>query len=114
MAVGAHADDVELRVGGTLAKYHAAGYEIIYVMSTNNFSGNWKVLTGDRQFKRTDPSHTKLMPQRKLEAANGARHFGTTPIHLDHPQQLDHQMEAMVLRQWPGASLPCLAVESSP
>lgn len=86
MAVGAHADDVELRTGGTLAKYHAAGYEVVYVMSTNNFSGNWKVLTGQGKFMRKDPSHVELMPQRKLEAANGAKHYGTTPIHLDHPQ----------------------------
>ncbi len=39
MAIGAHADDIELRVGGTLLKYLDCGYEIAYVMSTNNFAG---------------------------------------------------------------------------
>jgi LmbE family N-acetylglucosaminyl deacetylase len=44
MAIGAHADDIEVCVGGTLLKYRDAGYEIDYVMSTNNFSGNWNRL----------------------------------------------------------------------
>jgi len=29
MAVGAHADDIEFNAGGTLSKYHQAGYEIL-------------------------------------------------------------------------------------
>nr|MBC8228344.1 PIG-L family deacetylase [bacterium] len=34
MAIGAHADDVEIRAGGTLAKYHEMGYEVVYVLTT--------------------------------------------------------------------------------
>lgn len=31
MAVGAHADDVELHFGGTLLKYHDKGYAAVYI-----------------------------------------------------------------------------------
>ncbi|MCA1809964.1 MAG: PIG-L family deacetylase [Lentisphaerae bacterium] len=87
MAVGAHADDIELNVGGTLAKYHAAGYEVVYVMSTNNFSGGWSTLGPDGKKVSRHPPHHELMPQRKLEAAAAAKHFGAVPVHLDHPQR---------------------------
>jgi len=40
MAIGAHADDVEIRAGGTLAKYHGMGYEVVYVLATNNTAGS--------------------------------------------------------------------------
>lgn len=89
MAVGAHADDIELNIGGTLLKYHDAGYDIIYVMSTNNFSGGWKVKQSDGTAVSRDPAppHYELMPQRKLEAAAAAKVLGTEPIHWDHPQR---------------------------
>ena len=51
MAVGAHADDIEINVGGTCLKYHELGYEIDYVMSTNNFSGDWKLRQPDGSLK---------------------------------------------------------------
>jgi len=47
MAVGAHADDIEICVGGTLLKYRDLGYEIVYVMATNNFSGRWSYARPD-------------------------------------------------------------------
>lgn len=87
MAVGAHADDIELNAGGTLSKYHQAGYEILYVMSTNNMSGNWSALDdlGQRHVRR--PVWSEIMPQRKKEAAAAAEFYGTKAIHLDHPQR---------------------------
>lgn len=87
MAVGAHADDVELNVGGTLAKYYERGYRVLYVMSTNNMSGCWSKYKPDGTVAVTKPPYDVIMPQRKLEAAAGARHFGAEPIHLDHPQR---------------------------
>lgn len=87
MAVGAHADDIELNVGGTLSKYHDAGYGVVYVMSTNNFSGGWIRREADGSIRHTKPPYHQEMPQRKLEAAKAARHFGAEPIHLDHPQR---------------------------
>jgi len=87
MAVGAHADDIEFNVGATLAKYHRAGYEIVYVMSTNNMSGGWTTLdaNGKRQSRR--PPWHEIMPQRKRETDVAAAFFGTKPVHLDHPQR---------------------------
>lgn len=87
MAVGAHADDIEICVGGTLLKSMALGYDIIYVMATNNMSGNWNYLQPDGSVKYTKPSARTIEPQRKLEAQAGAQFFGTDAIHLDHPQR---------------------------
>lgn len=39
MSVGAHADDIEIGTGGTLAKFHDQGYEVVYIMSTNMSGG---------------------------------------------------------------------------
>lgn len=87
MAVGAHADDLEINVGGTLLKYHDADYEIDYVMATNNFSGRWKVRNPDGTLKRENPPWDRIMPKRKEEAAAAAALVGTEPVHLDHPQR---------------------------
>lgn len=87
MAVGAHADDIEFNVGGTLLKYHDAGYEIDYVMSTNNMSGAWKIRLPDGTLKREEPAWDTLMPKRKEEAAAAAAVVGAEPVHLDHPQR---------------------------
>ena len=38
MAIGAHADDIEFNAGGTLFKYLEKGYEVVYILSTNNIS----------------------------------------------------------------------------
>lgn len=89
MAIGAHADDVELNFGGTIAKYQALhNYQLIYVQSTNNMSGSWARLLDDGSVDRQNPPWYEIMPQRKLEAANSAREsYKTEPIHLNHPQR---------------------------
>ena len=86
MAIGAHADDIEFNIGGTLLKYHDAGYEIDYVMSTNNFSGEWKIRNPDGSLTRESPRWDRMMAKRKEEAAAAAAVVGTEPMHLDHPQ----------------------------
>ena len=86
MAVGAHADDIEFNVGGTLLKYHDAGYEIDYVMSTNNMSGTWKVREADGTLRREAPPWDAMMAKRREEAAAAAALVDTEPVHLDHPQ----------------------------
>jgi len=88
MAIGAHADDVELHFGGTLFKYQDKGYEIIYIMSTNNMSGAVRVPQEDGTWKKTvsfDPIRT--IELRKRETAAAAKLFKTEAIHLDHPQR---------------------------
>ncbi len=87
MAVGAHADDIELNCGGTLVKYRDLGYQIVYVQSTNNMSGGWTTLTPDGKRVSRLPPFDEIMTQRKREAAQAAAFFGTEPIHLDHPQR---------------------------
>lgn len=87
MAIGAHADDIELYVGGTLFKYMEKGYDVVYVMSTNNMSGNWKTLHADGRITVRNPPYHELQPQRKKECDAAAAAFDTTPIHLDHPQR---------------------------
>ena len=72
MSVGAHADDVELSVGGTLLKYRECGYDVAYVMSTNNMSGIWSHLDPPQR-----PSPIPMMKRRKDEAAR-ASNSGTT------------------------------------
>ena len=52
MSIGAHADDIEIGSGGTLAKFHDQQYEIVYVMSTNNMSGGVQELQADGSIKR--------------------------------------------------------------
>ncbi len=88
MAVGAHADDIEFNVTGTLLKYHKKDYSVTYVMSTNNCSGTWsKVNEKGERVVGCVPWYV-MMPQRKLEAARAARElFDTEPIHLDYAQR---------------------------
>jgi LmbE family N-acetylglucosaminyl deacetylase len=87
MAVGAHADDIELNAGGTLLKYRDKGYKVVYVMSTNNMSGGWSRVQPDGSVRVDSPPISEIMKQRKLEAAEGAGILGTVPVHLDHPQR---------------------------
>ena len=87
MAVGAHADDIEAQVGGTLAKYREADYEVVYVMATNNMSGSVNELLNDGSIRSTSETTVPMMARRKRECDDAARALGTTPIHLDHPQR---------------------------
>ena len=88
LAVGAHADDIEIHCGGTLFKYMDRDYRIVYVMSTNNMCGGKRIRQPDGSWRKT--SHydaEETMAYRKAETGRAARHFNTDPIHLDHPQR---------------------------
>jgi LmbE family N-acetylglucosaminyl deacetylase len=87
LAVGAHADDIELNVGGTLLKYRDRGWEVVYVMATNNMAGGWSEVQDDGSIAVSHPSPGPMMQRRKAEAAAGAEALGCVPIHLDHPQR---------------------------
>lgn len=87
MAVGAHADDLELSMGGTLLKYFDADYRIVYVMSTNNMSGGVREYEDGKYVTRPNLGPSENMELRKREAAAAAAVLGTEPIHLDHPQR---------------------------
>ena len=106
MVVGAHADDIELNVGGALLKYVARGYDVVYVMATNNMAGNCAVKDeqGNVQNRRLGP--IDQMRVRKEEAAAGAAALKTTPIHLDHPQRVYNLPDGSVARVGYGCELP--------
>lgn len=87
MAVGAHADDVELHFGGTLFKYLDKGYKVVYVMATNNMSGSKRWEGPDGKMTGESFGTLETMEYRKREAEEAAKLFATTPIHLDHPQR---------------------------
>ncbi|MBN1672846.1 MAG: PIG-L family deacetylase [Kiritimatiellae bacterium] len=87
MSVGAHADDIEIQTGGTLLKYRDLGYEVIYVMATNNMSGAVSERLPDGTRRKTHEGPVDMMARRKGECDDAAAALGTTPIHLDHPQR---------------------------
>jgi len=78
MAIGAHADDIEMRCAGTLAKYHALGYEVCCVMTTNNTASG---MTGD------DATAAQTAATRRREAIESAALLGTEPIFLEYAEE---------------------------
>jgi LmbE family N-acetylglucosaminyl deacetylase len=78
MAVGAHADDHEMRCAGTLAKYRAMGYGICYVVTTNNTAAG---MTG------ADATAAQTYATRRREAAGSAALLGTEPVFLDYAEE---------------------------
>ncbi|NLD54211.1 MAG: hypothetical protein GX652_06075, partial [Burkholderiaceae bacterium] len=89
LAIGAHADDIEMSMGGATLKYHERfGYAVRYVMTTNNMSGGWAERDGKGGIRQRRVSWREEMPQRKLEADTAARElFQTGVLHLDYPQR---------------------------
>lgn len=69
--VAAHADDMEVLAGGTMAKLIDQGYKFVYVMATNNMDGI------------DDKGPYECMKIRKREACEAAAVLGVKPIFLD-------------------------------
>ena len=86
MSIGAHADDIEAHSGGTMLKCRDNKYEIVYVMTTNNMSGNVGELQADGNVKRWSEPAREFMQRRKRECDDAAAMLNTKPIHLNHPQ----------------------------
>ena len=89
LAIGAHADDIELSFGATLLKYRkACGYEIGYVMATDNASGEISSYDAKGKLRTVLPPAAQMQPIRQREANAAAREvFGTEAIHLNYPQR---------------------------
>jgi LmbE family N-acetylglucosaminyl deacetylase len=70
LAVAAHPDDVEFGCGATLAKWSAAGTEIVHVVCTDGSKGTW------------DPSADigELVARRRREQAAASRALGGTGV----------------------------------
>jgi LmbE family N-acetylglucosaminyl deacetylase len=114
MVVGAHADDIELNVGGALAKYAEAGYGVVYVMATDNSAGACSVkdAAGNVTVKKLEPA--EQMKIRKEEAEAGAAFFGTTAIHLDHPQRHFNRADGSLAELRFGGDVPATAPSDVP
>ena len=72
LAIGAHPDDIEIYMFGTLAAFAARGDRLDYVIATDGAKGG----TGDPE---------QLSRQRKNEARNAAALLGVEPRFLDMP-----------------------------
>ena len=84
MVIGAHADDIEVQAGGTLAKYLDKGYKGVYILATDDSAGI--CLDENGEYKRfLLPRESK--DERHLEAEEGAAIFGLKPIFLDFKQR---------------------------
>lgn len=72
LAIGAHPDDLEILMGGTIAAFQAQGDAVIMATATDGAKGG----TGDP---------AELVRVRRDEAFAGAALFGLTPIMLGFP-----------------------------
>jgi LmbE family N-acetylglucosaminyl deacetylase len=72
LAIGAHPDDIEILMGGTVAAFRAQGDEVIPVIATDGAKGG-----------TIDP--VELARLRQQEARAAARVFGLTPVLLGFP-----------------------------
>ncbi len=86
LAFGAHPDDIEFRMAGTLMKMKKRGDEIFMCVTTNGNIGSYR--------------HTKeeIAAIRKQEAQNSADYIGATLIWLDEPDEFLFDNEATRLK----------------
>lgn len=87
MAFGAHADDIELQAGGTMAKYRRLGYETVYVMVTNNAAGCIRERDRRGQVISGFYPPARTMALRRKEALAAAKVIGASRVvFLDYKQ----------------------------
>ncbi len=79
LAVGAHHDDVELRAGGTLAKYAEEGSKIIYAVAST--TPHYHPGGSDAEAGKF-LSNNEVISLRKKEAAEGAEIIGADEVHF--------------------------------
>lgn len=86
VAVGAHADDVEINAGGTIAKWAGAGGRVHIVMATNNCSGPIIPPDGNEAaMRRLGPAETSRVRHQEQEKA--AALLGATTHYLGYFQR---------------------------
>jgi LmbE family N-acetylglucosaminyl deacetylase len=78
LAVGAHSDDIEGHVGGTLALLVRQGWKGIYVINTNNTAGNFVGQGGSTATERSFPADAlETIQIRQEEGRRAAAALGT-------------------------------------
>lgn len=89
LAVAAHPDDVEFGCGGTLAKWAAAGCEIVHVVCTDGARGTWD--------PHQDPTELVALRQEEQRAASRALGGRGEVVFLGWP---DGELEASLRQRW--------------
>mgnify|MGYP000943466308 CR=1 FL=1 len=83
IAFGAHHDDIEIRAGGTIAKYVAAGYEVIYAVAVDAAS-----FAADCEYFRENPGKEyfpeEILKIREEESRCGAHILGASEVRFFH------------------------------
>ena len=82
LAIGAHPDDVENNVGGTLAKYASLGHKVFTATATNGNIGS-----------ATLPME-EIAAIRKEEARRAAAHIGAEYVCLDYDDEMFYEDKA--------------------
>jgi len=75
IAFGAHNDDIEVRAGGTVAKYARAGYEVTYVVLIDSVYVSKRYSPPGKRYE--DLSHEDILNIRQNESRRGAKILGT-------------------------------------
>lgn len=94
IAFGAHPDDCELQVGGSAARWAAAGHHVLLVSVTNGDIGHWREAGGP------------LAIRRKIEVDEAHRILGIQGVVLDnHDGELEPTLEnrrtlTRLIREW--------------
>ena len=86
VTVAAHADDVELNAGGTVAKWAAEGGSVHIVMVSANFAGEMIPESGDESAKRRLPPIDTAAIRRAEQEASAAL-IGAKVHYLDYAQR---------------------------
>ena len=89
LAIGAHPDDVEFGAGATLAKWAAAGCEIVHLICTDGSKGSWD----------PDEDQARLVALRQEEQRAASRALGGTGecVFLGWP---DGELESGLRQRW--------------
>jgi LmbE family N-acetylglucosaminyl deacetylase len=89
LAIGAHPDDVEFGAGATLAKWAAAGCEIVHVICTDGSKGSWD----------PDEDVARLVATRQEEQRAASRALGGTGecVFLGWP---DGELDSGLRQRW--------------
>lgn len=97
VAIGAHHDDVELRSGGTLAKYAGQGWRVVYAVAATTphyFPWPGEAATG------TYRSNEEIIELRKEESRRGAAILGITEVDFFDFKSLYWYKEKSVERRY--------------
>ncbi len=79
LAVGAHQDDIELRAGGTLARFAGEGHEVIYAVAST--TPHYPPMSGNGCQAEILSNH-EIIDMRKGEASKGAGIIGASEVHF--------------------------------